>query len=294
MRKQLFVICAQKCTPVPNGPIQISAAPASSCIRPKYLMAFISQICGNICRENICQESVQRIVLAPREQSKEPRGEWNWLPEINPPSYSIFRSSKGFLNFLGKPSLLVWGLYCQGINFNNWQRQQISICGHVRTLNKLILIYLLFPWFYIYFFKSLNMFGTHSIAHFHQEKWIFLTHQTISCYYIRFSVFEVFEFEIHLNFYLNSILMFQTTSFIFIWKVFPISIWTSIMTGIALLDWSDKRPGPLLITSNLYWQKIWPSLFLLFSNFNSFCNCSVKLFPGPLVLTWNLYWRKCC
>ena len=33
-----------------------------------------------------------------------------------------------------------------------------------------------------------------------------------SCYYIRFSVFEVFEFEIHLN----SILMFQTTSFIFI------------------------------------------------------------------------------
>ena len=105
MGKQLFVISEEKCNPVLNGSIQISATPAS-CIWPKYLMAFISQFVISYLwwkyLSRCFSESVQRIVPAPRELSKEPRGEWNWLPEINPPSYSIFRSNKGFYNSLGK------------------------------------------------------------------------------------------------------------------------------------------------------------------------------------------------
>ena len=76
------------------------------CIWPKYLMAFISQFVISYLwwkyLSRCFSESVQRIVPAPRELSKEPRGEWNWLPEINPPSYSIFRSNKGFYNSLRK------------------------------------------------------------------------------------------------------------------------------------------------------------------------------------------------
>ena len=81
-----------------------------------FVKIFVIKVFKDIC-ENICHESVERYLWkylsrkcskncsAPREQSKEARGEWNWLPEINPPSYSIFRSSKGLQNYLGKPRL---------------------------------------------------------------------------------------------------------------------------------------------------------------------------------------------